>query len=65
MNLVGKTNLNYRRKKLFTDANLRKQQKQHTQVCLCVTSTYKLLHQVNGVFKSTKAVTSGQGVDNN
>ena len=37
MNLVGKKNQIHRRKKIFTDANLRKQQKeQYTQVSLCV-----------------------------
>ena len=37
MNLVGKKTPIHRRKQIFTDANLRKQQKdQYTQVSLCV-----------------------------
>ena len=37
MNLAGKNPIHRRKKKIFTDANLRKQQKeQYTQVYLCV-----------------------------
>ena len=49
MNLVGKGTI-HRRKNIFTDANLRKQQReQHTQVSLCV--YVQNLHQGNGEFK--------------
>ena len=62
MNLVGKKNKLPTQRKKFTDANLRKQQ--NTQVYHV--STYKILHQGNGVFKTkAKTVTSGQRVDNN
>ena len=65
MNLVGKKT--YRRKKIFTDANLRKQQKrQHTVHKFTHVSTYKILHQGNGLSSvKAKEVTSGQVVDNN
>ena len=66
MSLVGKKKPTiHRRKKIFIDANLRKQQKeQYTQVSLCV--YVQSLHQ--GTMYSSvkpKAVTSGREVDNN
>ena len=63
MNLLGKKN-NAPTQKIFTDANLRKQQKeQYTQVYLCVYVQSFTLS--NGVFKcKAKAVKSGQEVDN-
>ncbi len=73
MNLVGKKNPIHRRQKIFTDANLRKQQKeQYAQVSFPYVSMYKILHQANGVFKcnsrgSHKWTRSGQqvGLSNN
>ncbi len=67
MNLAGKKNSIHRRKKIFTDENLRKRQKEHyTQlsfpICLCTTFYTKGM-----VYSSVKpkAVTSGREVDNN
>ncbi len=65
MKLVGKKTPIHRRKKIFTDANLRKQQKeQYTQVsllCLCTNFYTK-----GTVYSSAKAkvFTSGPEVDN-
>ena len=68
MNLVCKKNPVHRRKIIFTDANLIKQQKeQYTSLPMWL-RMYKILHQGNGVFYSSvkgNAVTSGQEVDNN
>ncbi len=65
MNLMGKKNLfTDAKKKIFTDANLRKQQKeQHTQVSLCVLCTK--LYTKGTVYSSVKtmAVTSSREVD--
>ena len=65
MNLVGKKTQVTDTKKIFTNASLRKQQKQqHTQVCLCFYTKYYSKGTVHSSVKA-KAATSGQGVDNN
>ncbi len=67
MNLVGKKNLNSPTQKIFTNAKLKKRQKEqytHSSLPMYLCTKY---YTKGTVYSSVKAeaVTSGQGVDNN